>query len=176
MTQTAKAYAEALFALSCEEGNEAEVLTALHFVGEAFSGEPELVLLLSSPTIPTEERVGVAETIFAEQVPEHVLSFLCLLCEKGDVSLWGDCTRSYEALYHEHCATVEAVAIGARPFTDAEREALVRQLEKKSGRHVALTCRVDPEILGGVIVEMDGTVTDGSLRHRLQQIKEGLNP
>ena len=65
-----------------------------------------------------------------------------------------------------------ATVTAAAGLTDEEKERLRRALERRSGHSVQLECRVDASLLGGVVVEMDGRVLDGSLRHRLHEIKE----
>lgn len=174
MTQITNVYAEALFALTCESGQLEESLSALQEIRALLSDNPELGSLLSSPAIPVGERVNTAKAVFGESTPEHVLSFLCLLCEKKQVGIFDACVREYERLWEQYHALSVARVTVAVPMSEEKKEALRVALEKKSGRKVRLDCRVDPAILGGVIVEMDGTLTDGSLRHRLQQVKEEL--
>ena len=60
-------------------------------------------------------------------------------------------------------------------MTDAEKDTLRQKLEKKFGRRMILDCRVDPSLLGGIRVETEGRVLDGSIRSRLQEIKEVMD-
>ena len=60
-------------------------------------------------------------------------------------------------------------------LTDRECIELTKKLEKISGNTVSLDCHVDPSLIGGVIVEMNGRVMDGSLRHRLREVKDVIN-
>ena len=57
-------------------------------------------------------------------------------------------------------------------LTEAEKAALTEKLGKKLGRTIHLECSVDPSLLGGLVVNVDGKVIDGSLKHKLQEIKE----
>ena len=63
----------------------------------------------------------------------------------------------------------------AGPLKEAETVALRAALEKKLGRKVVLHCAVDPALIGGMRVEVDNQVIDGSIRNKLQQIKEVMN-
>ena len=175
MTEISKEYAEALFSLACEAGTERELLSALKDALGAFEETPELMELLSSPGIPLSERIDAAEAIFRDGMPEYGLSFLQLLCEKRRIRSFPDCVREYERLLNERNAIVTASVTSAVALTDAERSALKQKLEKISGSTVLLDCAVDPALLGGVTVELNGTVIDGSLRHRLREVKEVMN-
>lgn len=172
MTEISKEYAEALFALACEMDEQEAVMRALETVMKDMEEQDGLMALLSSPAIPLTERVAVIERCYATCLPETVVSFLQLLCEKGRIGLVGACVKEYRRLL-DVSRSVKAVKVtSAVPLTLAEQAALTAKLERASGCTVQLLCTVDPSLLGGMIVEMDGRVTDGSLRHRLQEVKE----
>ena len=175
MTDISKEYAEALFLLACEEGEESAIMTALEDTAAVFEDSPQLMDLLSSPGIPMKERQEVIATIFGGRLPTHVFSFLCLLCEKGRICSLALCAEEYRRLLRIKESVVCAKVVSAVPLTEDEINGLTRKLEKQSGHTVQLDCSVDPSLLGGLIVEMNGTVMDGSLRHRLHEVKEVMN-
>ena len=172
MTQISKEYSEALFSLACESGEEKEIMTELEAVSTVIEGDGDILLLLSAPSVPLSERLSVIDGVFGNIAGEYVLSFLKLLCERKRLSQLSSCVEGYRGLLNARNAIVTAKVTSALPLTEEEREALKDTLEKKSGHTVILDCSVDEAILGGVIVEMLGTVTDGSLRRRLREIKE----
>ena len=175
MTEISKEYAEALFALSCETGEEKQMMSALEEVQTALEQNPDFMELLASPSIPLGERLEAIERVFLGRIPEHGLSFLQLLCEKGRIGSFSACVKEYRGLLHMRESMITAKITSAVELTEAERAALKQKLEKKSGSAVLLDCSVDPSLLGGLIVEMNGTVTDGSLSHRLREVKEVMN-
>ena len=168
----AKEYSEALFALACESGSENKIKAELDAVKEVFLGNDELNIMLCAPSIPLSERLQVIDQVFGNIADEYVRSFLKLLCERKRLSELDLCIEGYRELLNDKDAVVTAHVVSAVPLTDEECASLRQSLEKKSGRTVVLECSVDESILGGVIVEMLGTVTDGSLRRRLKEIKE----
>lgn len=172
MTEISKEYAEALFALAAEAGEQESVMRALETVMQTLGENDELMELLSSPAIALTERIAVIERCYAATLPETVVSFLQLLCEKGRIRHIGACTEEYRRLLDVCRAVKTAHVTSAVPLNGSEIAALTEKLSSMSGCTVQLCCTVDPSILGGVIVEMDGRVTDGSLRHRLQEVKE----
>ena len=172
MTDIAKEYAAALFLLACEEKKQREYLTALETVSAAFEAEEQYLSLLSSPAIPQTERLSMIEEAFSETVPEQVLSFMQLMCERGRIELLPDAISEYSALLAASERISEATVTSAAALTDDEKNRLVSALEAKNKGRVKATYKVDPSLIGGIIVEMDGSVMDGSLRHRLHDVKE----
>ena len=85
------------------------------------------------------------------------------------------CLHEYMKLYNESKRVSWAHVTSAVPLTAEQKTALRLKLEKQSGRNVLLECTVDKTMLGGVVVEMDGKILDGSLRRRLQEVKEVIS-
>ena len=130
MAQISKEYAEALFALACEEGKEAEFLEALEKIGAILEEEPEFSALLSSPGIPQKDRLSAAEAVLEGFVPEYVLSWTQLLCEKGRIGYFSECVKEYRALLSAKQSVITARVTSAVALTDAEAKALKQKLEK----------------------------------------------
>ena len=170
-----KEYAEALFSLALEKGEESVILQKLKSVSESIRENTEYLDFLASPSVPLAERIKAIEDTFSEFLPEYVLSFMCLLCEKGRITAFFECVSEYEKLLNAKDKVITARVISAVELTAEEKEKLVEKLSKKSGSHVELRCEIDQSILGGVIVEMNETVMDYSLRHRLRDIKDVIN-
>ena len=175
MSRIGREYAEALFALACEDGAEKEMMSALDKISDILERSPEYRELLSSPSIPAGERAELVDQAFRGKLPEHAVSFVQLLCEKRRMSDFPQCAEEYKKLLEAKNAVTEATVISAVPLSDSEIGALKAKLEKISRRTVSVNCRVDAELLGGMIVEMDGRIMDGSLRHRLRELKDVMS-
>ena len=175
MTAIGKDYAVALFAIACEENSTRELWDALDRASTVFAENPALLSMLDAPALSQAERLAVLERVFGELLPSRVLSLLKLLAEKRRVSLLLDIRKEYRTLLDARESLTTAHVVSAVPLTNAEKEALCRHLEAISGGTVTLAPRIDPDILGGLIVEMNGQVMDGSLRHRLDEIKDVMN-
>lgn len=175
MTEVIKEYAEALFILAAEENNEQKYMDALNVALKAFEEEPDYIEFLSAPGIPVGERIGSIEGVFGENLPTNVVSLLQLLCEKGRISSFKSCVKEYHSLLMAKINTTSAFVTSAVELTEDEKTALIRKLEKISGNTVELHLSIDESLLGGLIVEMNGTVMDGSLRQRLREVKEVMN-
>ncbi len=175
MTKTSKEYGEALFALALEQNMTSQISDALKSVSDVFDKNPEYIDFLACYGIPVAERTQALESAFSDALPEYALSFLQLLCERGAIKDFFDCVRVYEALFAEHLKKSTAVVTSARPLDDMQKQALIKKLEAMCNHSVQLECRTDESVLGGLIIEVDGKVIDGSLKRRLHDVKEVID-
>ncbi len=172
MAEISKEYAEALFALGIENGLENEFLEDLELIRGTFEDTPDFLLFLSSPGIPMDKRTASLDEAFGDSVREYVLSMTKLLCEKGRISLFQECIEEYDALLKVKNMKAEAKVTSAVELTAEERSAIRARLEKMYNKSVELKEIIDPSILGGVIIELDGNRIDGSLRNKLRDVKD----
>lgn len=172
MAEISKEYAQALFMLACEEGRQREYAQALEQVKAVFIDQPDYAQLLASPAIPMQERLHAMEAAFAELVPEHVLSYLKLLCERGRIGCFVESVEVYQALLDASERVANAKITSAVELTEEEKQKLQLALERRCKGQVRAEYVVDRELLGGLVVELDGNVLDGSLRQRLSEVKE----
>ena len=172
MNNVAQEYGTALFMLSSEEDKVLAYREGLAVIKAAFESEPDYMTFISSPSIPLTQRLKSISDIFSEQVEENVLNFLMLLCEKNRTDCFYDAEKTFEALYDESQRTLNVTIKSAVALSDEQKSRLEEKLAVKYG------CRIDPEyiidttLLGGVIIEADDNIIDGSLRHRMNEIKE----
>ena len=172
MTELSKEYAEALYALAAEAGEPAAWLQALEQVTAAIAAEPAYGDLLACPSISRRERDALLAVAFGKVLPAMALSFVQLLCAKGHSPLLGDSVAEFRRLYEAAIRRSTARVVSAVPLTEEQQRRLQEKLESLTGGTVRLDCTVDSSLLGGVRVELDGKVLDGSLKNRLHDVKE----
>ena len=175
MNEISKEYGTALFALACEENAKHEYASALRTVKELLDESPEYKELISSPAIPLSDRLAIIEQAFSKTVPEHVLSYLQLICEKGRFSCFNESVEQYNALLDASEQISAAKITSAIELTNEEKEKLVSKLESRYHCRISAEYYIDDAMLGGLIVELDGKILDGSLRQRLREVKEVMN-
>lgn len=175
MTQISREYAAALFDLAQETKNEVAIGEGLKLVAELMRENPEALEFLAAPNIPKRERVGVLGNVLAGQVPEYVLSLVQLLCEQGNIRAIEGCALEYEELWNAAQGLSTARVVSAVALTEEEKRQLEQKLSAKTGKKVRLECFVDESLLGGLVVTLDGKVMDGSLKHRLNEVREVMN-
>ena len=166
-------YADALFALAQEAG--LELTDDLMTVRQVFVENPAYTDLLSSPGIPLRERTAAIRQALEGAVCPTVCSFVQLLCEHGHIRVLPECIDAYVELDRAAKRRSVAQVTSAVPLTVEEEQQLTEKLSAISGHSVTLECTVDPALLGGVIVHLDGKVLDGSVKRRLRDMKEVIN-
>ena len=174
MTDIVNVYGQALYDLAKDENLTEEILGQLTVLNESFAAEPAFVQLLCAPSIPKQERCQVLDDSLRGQVHPYVLNFLKILTEKGYMRHFSGCCRLFKQQYNEDHGILPVVAVTKLPLSDELRRKLADKLSEVTGKTVSLECRVDPECLGGVRLELDGIQVDGTIRHRLQEIRKLL--
>ena len=100
--------------------------------------------------------------------------FVKLLGQKERFECFEDCVKWFHQRYNEELGIVEAFVTSAVALSDNDREALRQRLAQISGKKVHLVCDVDPALIGGVRVEMDGRRYDNTMQDRLGRLKRSL--
>lgn len=172
MNRIIKEYAEALFSLAGEEQMQKQISDSLHDVLKICGEHSEYTQLLCSPAVSKSERINLIRTAFGGSVPEYVMSFLCILCERGLFSCLDECAEIYDDMLRFSKGISIAYVKSAFELSESQKQALKQKLESKFGHTVKLECSINKELLGGLVITIDGEVLDGSLKHRLQEIKE----
>ena len=174
MTETAKMYGGSLYDLAAEEGLETRILGELDEVQQLLKQNPDYLRLLSTPSIPKKERCGLLDEALRDKVHLYVLNFLKILCEKGTLRELSGCARAYRIRYNQAHGILEATAISAVPLTEQQRAALHAKLESLTGKTIDLQTKVDPAVLGGIRLDIEGTELDGTVQNRLASLRRDI--
>ena len=165
-------YAQAIFMLAQENAALEEYSQALLSVKAQFDENPLYLQFLASPNISRDERQSAVAEAFGTAVPEHVLSLLQLLIEKGRIVCFDECVTEFELLKAVAEKTVTATVTSAVELSKEQSAALQKKLEAISGKTVILENLIDRSLIGGMIVEIEGKVLDGSIKRQLSEVKE----
>jgi F-type H+-transporting ATPase subunit delta len=174
MTQAEQNYGHALYSLAVEESASKQILEELDAVQAIFSGVPEYLRLLSTPSIPKQERCQILDDCLRGKVHPYVLNFLKILTEDGRIRSLHGCCEAYRRQYNEDNGILTVTAVTAVPLSDELKQRLTQKLTQITGKTILLSCREDPACMGGVQLDMDGKRLDGTLRHRLDEIQQIL--
>lgn len=174
MTRTAGLYGGSLYDLAAEEGIVDEIREQFLQVRQIFRDFPDYARLLGEQQIPLAERCSLIDQAFGEQTQHYLVNFIKLLCEKKLLGEIGGCCDEFIRRYNADRGITDALVYSAVALTKEQEEALRLKLEKLSGKSVHLTCKVDPRVLGGLKVEMDGLDLDGSVQGRLNGISRKI--
>lgn len=168
------AYAAALFEVAKAEGSLAAVEDELFRVARTIESSDELRSTLTDHAIPVERRQGIVEDLLggrASPVTAALVSFVVGAGRSRDLPAIID--RLVERAAEERQQAVAEVR-SAIPLDDQRRERLAAALSARTGKQVSVKVVVDPSILGGIVAQIGDTVLDGSVRTRLDQLREAL--
>lgn len=166
-------YGQGLYTLAKEEGLAQTILEQMQVLAECFESQPDYVKLLASHDLPKQERTGLLDS-FREQVHPYVLNFLKLLTEKGYIRQFGGCCKVFRQQYYQDHGVLEVRAVSAIVLTDDQKQRLTEKLTAITGKKIALVCREDPTVLGGIRLNYDGMQVDGTVQGRLEAIGRQL--
>ncbi|HUP86252.1 MAG TPA: ATP synthase F1 subunit delta [Acidimicrobiales bacterium] len=168
------AYATALFEVARAEGNLERVEAELYQVARAVEGSDELRSKLTDQALPIELRQGIVEDLLADKampVTKALVSFVVGSGRARDLPAIIDLlVRRSADDRSESVADVRS----AVPLDDDQQRRLAEALGRRTGKKVSVKVTVDPSVLGGIIATIGDTVIDGSIRRRLDQLKESL--
>ena len=171
----ARRYARALLEIALEKGTADGLEPALREASALLDREPELRTALAHPALPVEKKKKIAATVWKTQ-PPLFLRLIALLIERDRILLLPAVHAAYVEQWNAHRGIVAAEAVSATPLDHAQQEAIAAAAAKIAGRQVQLTTTIDPALLGGVVLRMDGRTYDGSIRAQLRALKTRLAP
>jgi F-type H+-transporting ATPase subunit delta len=169
----ATTYAEALYEAAADADAVGAVSTDVAGFAAALEGSPELRAVLDNPEIPTAAKKGAVAALVTDASP-LVANFLQVLLDRGRIHEFGEIALAFQERVARAQDRLEVEAITAVPLPDDLRARIVTRIEEKTGSAVTLTESVDPEIVGGLVLHVGGVVVDGSVRHRIDELREAL--
>lgn len=175
MAATGNNYAEALFMLAREENLIDEFYKDLKIVEDVFKDSPEYLQFLATPSIPKSERTMALAAAFEGKVNTHILSFLQLMCEQSKAEQFFESASEFYRLREWASGTAVAVVKTAVELTDTQKTELTKALEKRTGKKITLNCVIDSTVIGGIAVELDGQLLDGSVKSNLKRAREVIS-
>ncbi len=173
MAVAERLYARALFEAADEHDRIDAVHRDLGEFADAVAASSELSAFLSNPQVEPAAKVGVLGEL-SEGSDELVGNFLRLIAGKGRAGQIAGIRDEFQALVDRARGRVAVELTTAFELSDAEAASIVAQIEKASGRTVEATRKVDPELVGGLILQAGSLRVDASVRGRLQRLRHEL--
>ena len=171
-------YAKALVEIGVEQKAVEAYGDELAKVKEVLSQEELLRQLLDSPTLALEKKAAIlAEVCKALELSEGMVKFLGLLLSKGRLCFLSQIEEKYRRQADALSGILSAKITSAIELDDVQQQAIAVSLEKQTGKQIALTVVVNPDLIGGLQAEIGGRLFDGSVKTQLKRIEESLkNP
>lgn len=165
-------YALALYEVAEEKGKVEEFLNDLRTVCDLIDNNKEFYEVIKHPQISTKKKKEIFTNIFKGKIDDELLSFLLILIEKDRILFLKEKLKEMEKIHLEKNNTLLAKVKTAVPLLDSELKELKDNLEKKYNKKVIITAEVDKSVLGGVYVRIGNDVIDGTVKSKLDELKD----
>jgi F-type H+-transporting ATPase subunit delta len=170
MEELAQVYGRSLFEVAREQDKLDLLREQLGQFADAVKDNHELQMFLFSPYFSTKEKQAGLEKML-DGADERLLSFLELLIENHRMPVIFRVRREYERLWEQENRLLPVVLTSAVELDEQTTKSLSERIGERTGRTVTLTTRVEPDILGGIVVQVGNSILDASIRNRLEQLR-----
>ncbi len=170
MEELAQVYGRSLFEVAREQGKLDVLREQLGQFADALEQNRELAVFFFSPYFSTKEKQEALGGLLDGADP-ILLKFLSLLIENHRMPVIFRIRQQYEGLREEENRTLPVEITSAIELDPATTESLGEQIGERTGRKVKLAARVDPDILGGIVIRVGNSILDASIRNRLEQLR-----
>ncbi len=170
MEELAQVYARSLFEVAREQGKLDVLREQLGQFADALDANRQLAVFFFSPYFSSEEKQQALERAI-EGADPTLLNFLKVLIENHRMPVIFRIRQEYQRLWDEENRTLPVEVTSAIALDQTTTESLARTIGERAGRKVTLEARVDPDILGGIVVRVGNSILDASIRNRLEQLR-----
>jgi F-type H+-transporting ATPase subunit delta len=166
----ARVWSDAIFKLAAGQGLEDALLEEWRGVVAILDRDPRFEALLASPLVTTEEKRRLIEKAFRGKASDLLVDALQVLGRKGRLNLLRAVADAFHAAWMESKGKVEVLVTTAVALSPGQRQQLVAAASRFAGKEAQLVEKVDPEILGGLVVKVGDDKFDDSVGRELEQL------
>lgn len=170
----ARVYAEALVDLSVVQDSLGRVVDDLHEIQDLFDSDATFRSFFSTHRIERAEKKRILNEVFKDKLDRPVLGLLNVLVDRQRELALDNIVDEFERHKDVREGRMHAYVQTARKLEDDQRSEIVRRLEGLTGKTIVLHERVEPELIGGIVLKLQDKVIDGTVRRRLERLKRAL--
>jgi F-type H+-transporting ATPase subunit delta len=168
-------YARALFDLALENNVLEQAQTDMLTLAEVCRQNRDLRLMLKSPVIMVDKKTAIMRAIFSKELSKLTMAFIEIIIQKRREAHLYSIALRFGDLFREHGNIRRALVTTVSPLSGAMREQLLEIMSKQTGSDIELLEEIDPSIIGGMIVKLDGIQFDDSVRNKLFNLRKEFN-
>ncbi|HSD23610.1 MAG TPA: F0F1 ATP synthase subunit delta [Solirubrobacterales bacterium] len=173
MEEIARVYAIALFGAAEDRGKLDVIRNQLGQFVDSLAENKEMQIFLFSPYFSSAEKIEGLKRAVSDAEPE-LINFLELLLEKGRMPVIYRIRRRYDALWNNENKRLGVTVTSAVELDPEIAKRIGTEIEEQTGNTVELESRVDPDILGGLVVQVGNMILDTSIRNRLEKLRKSV--
>lgn len=165
-------YALALYQVAERKGKVSEYIEDLKFIYDLIETNEEFHEVVKHPQISTKKKKTTFINIFKGKIDEELLSFLLILIEKDRILFLKEKIDELEKIVLERKNTCRGIVKTTTPLTEKQYSLLLEKLERKYNKKIILEEVIDPSILGGIYIRVEDKVIDGTVKLRMNEIRQ----
>ena len=170
----ARRYAEAAFQVALADDQldrwKEDLATAAEILGR-----PDVAPTVDNPAVPLAKRQEIVRQLLDTRITAQALRLVSLLAERARVNALPKLSEDYNRLLNAHRGVVEATVTSAVPLTADETAAIRTRVEAMAGSAVELRTEVNPDLIGGLTIQVRDRLLDASIRGRLERLRDQLH-
>jgi F-type H+-transporting ATPase subunit delta len=166
-------YAEALYQAAADQGAVADVSADLAVLGDVLDSRSDVGRVLHNPQVDSRVKKAAVAGL-AGSVSPLTVNLLQVLIDRGRLEDLEPITTSFEERVADAEGRIPVEVTTAIPLPDDLRAQFAARIEEQTGKTPEITERVDPEIIGGLVLRVGGVVTDASVRGRLDGLRRSI--
>ena len=171
ISKAARRYASAYLQTVLELDKLEDAKKDMELIHSTIANSRDLQLFLKSPIVRSDKKLSALTEIFESNVGDEAIHLITLLVKKKREALLQAISKGVLNLYNIEKNIIEVDVKTAYDLTKDQEKTLLQSLEKRTGKNVKMDLQVDESILGGVVIKIDDTVIDDSVKHKISQLK-----
>jgi ATP synthase F1 delta subunit len=173
MEEIAEVYSRSLFDVAKEQGDLDRIHDELGEFADALSGDQDLQVFFFSPYFSSQEKKeGLAKLV--EDADENLMRFLELLAERHRMPVLFRIRRAFDDLWRKENKRLPVTVTSAIDLDKEMVEDIGKKIEEQTGQRIELSSKVDPDVLGGLVLQVGNMVLDASVRNRLEKLRKSV--
>jgi F-type H+-transporting ATPase subunit delta len=173
MEEIADVYSRSLFEVAQEKGSLDRVHDELSEFADAMNESQDLRVFFFSPYFSSQEKKeGISRMV--QEADENFVRFLEMLAERHRMPVIFRIRRAFDELWREENKLLSVTVTSAVDLEAELVEGIGERIEEQTGRRVELSSKVDPDVLGGIVLQVGNMVLDASVRNRLEQLRKSV--
>jgi len=173
MALSARRYAQAIFLIAEENGDQEQWLADLEVLASS-SRNPDFIAFIDSPKIETAKKTEVIKEAFSGSISDLALNVASLLASRNSVASLAAIADSFQELVDSEKGVERAEIVSAVELTDEQQKAIIDKLTQMVGKELSVTTHVDESILGGYLAKVGDRLVDGSVKTQLEDMRREL--
>ncbi|MEG2354207.1 MAG: F0F1 ATP synthase subunit delta [Clostridium sp.] len=165
-------YALALYKVADSKGKVEEYLKDLREIVALIESDEDFRTVIKHPRIGSGQKKQIFTKIFKYKIDDELLSFLLILIDKDRMLYLKEKLNQMEKIYLENKNTLRAEIITATTLNYGEKRNLIQKLKNKYNKDIILEETVDRKVIGGICIKINNDVIDGTIEHKLNEMKK----